>query len=150
MAYFRRFLPFLSSREPIKRRTARDRTDLGGTTRFFDFQLLRKKCSSKTKGITLKPLKQGYSKMEQNIPEKSNSCSYSHPKWHILSQKGWIWTRIRLRIKNLRPLLACNYPLLQAKSGLRMLIRGCLDGELAYHGQWMSYWHPPTTAQEQV
>ena len=26
-------------------------------------------------------------------------------------------------------------PLLQAKSGLRMLIRDCLDGELAYHGQ---------------
>jgi len=31
-----------------------------------------------------------------------------------------------------RPLLACNYPLLQAKSGIRFLIRGCLHGELAY------------------
>ena len=31
-----------------------------------------------------------------------------------------------------RPLLACNYPLLQAKSGIRFLIRGCLHGERAY------------------
>ena len=31
-------------------------------------------------------------------------------KWHILSQKVWIWTRIWTRIENLRPLLAYNYP----------------------------------------
>jgi len=67
----------------FKRRNARRRPDLGGTTGFFDFQLLQKKCSSKTKGITLKASKQGYSKMEQKFPENSNSCSYSHLKTQI-------------------------------------------------------------------
>ena len=40
----------------------------------------------------------------------SYSCSYSHLKMTYFKSKSINWTRIRIRIQNLRPLLDCNYP----------------------------------------
>jgi hypothetical protein len=64
-------------------------------------------------------------------------------KWHILCQKVWIWARIRIRIKNLRPLLACNYPPITSQKWSQIL-----NQRLPWWWTsipWsISYWRPPT------